>query len=105
MKSFALITSLVLSAFASTAQSSQPAEENNSRPVISKGYYSIGDHAKKLPAANPLRFFKTSVEKDQPRKGYYAIESRPQTKLTYQLQQGSGDKPKKGYHSISGSNQ
>lgn len=61
---------LVLVAFISNAQT----KTNNNRPVVTKGYYAIGNHSEKLPAAVAL---KAAPATTQPvvQKGYYSLES------------------------------
>lgn len=61
---------LLLGSFISNAQ----INSKNNRPVITKGYYFIGNHAGMLPAAAAMKTFPLNT---QPaiQKGYYAVES------------------------------
>lgn len=66
------LISTIVSLFLSFISNAQTNSKNN-RPVVTKGYYSIGNHSQKLAIA-VLKTFPLST---QPviQKGYYSIES------------------------------
>lgn len=73
------------------------------KPGVSKGYYSIGDHAeKKLPPSAPPA--KMATDRQEIKKGYYSIgnnsQKLPKGVILYTNQ--TARKAKKGFYSIEG---
>ncbi|MEO5998098.1 MAG: hypothetical protein ABIN89_15240 [Chitinophagaceae bacterium] len=73
----------------------------NSVPIITKGYYSIGNHSQKLVPRLPLP--PDTITTPVATKGYYSIEfnnKKSSKKQRWFFQQGTRPVVTKGYYSI-----
>lgn len=92
----------LLISFVSAAQTNK----TKNRPVIIKGYYSIGNHSEKLPAATAVKTFPLATP-PVVQKGYYSTESnRKKLPASYGIQvPKSRSKVTKGYYGIGNNHQ
>lgn len=97
---------LVVQTLNLSAQEKNTATDNPTRPVVTKGYYSIGNNAAKLPQPKAAIQRETGTTHPEVAKGYHSIGTN-NTKLPAQKRikhGGTKKKAAKGYYSIEKNN-
>lgn len=99
-KIFFIVILFTAFGFAAAAQEAPKKESIKPRQTITKGYYSIGDHASKLPGGVVLAT--TRTVKEPARKGYHSIAAKSRQEVVVDLPPNP-NRPPKGYYSIDSS--
>jgi hypothetical protein len=73
MRIYTLVMSVVLSFSITTAMAQDKTPRTTQYPVVTKGYYSIGNNAQKLGISRPLAVKPVSITGAEFNKGYYSI--------------------------------
>jgi hypothetical protein len=73
MRIYKLVMSVVLLFSITTVMGQQKPSPSSQAPIITKGYYAIGNNAQKLGVSRPLSVKPVSITGAEFNKGYYSI--------------------------------